>query len=341
MKTAMRILRWLGIALGLLIVVFLGGFGLLQTQAGQAWLARTIDRTISDPDFTVAIAGLHGTVPFNLKVDRIDIGDRDGTYLTVHDFGLDISAAELLAGRLHIRSLDFAEIDMARSSTAPSTTPWTEYLKVPHVPIGVVLDRLSIDRLALAPPVLGESLIATVEGNARLTGETAQLALGLHRTDDFAGNFVLAMELAGATPVLKLQLEASEPTGVLLYRLLARTDRPPVALSVNGSGPLADWHGRIVASAGTLAHLDADVTLAVADRTVFGLSGTAAMAPLLPAEFTPLIGDQLALSLHGTFGERVVLDALSIGIAAGTLTGDATYGGAEKAVTAHLQANVP
>src|SRR5439155_9112249 len=134
-----------------------------------------------------------------LKVDQIDIGDRDGTYLTVRDFRLDISAAALLAGQLYIRSLSFAEIDMARRSIAPSTTPWTDYFKVPRVPIGVVLERLSIDRLALAPPVLGESLIATVEGNARLTGETAQLALDLHRTDDFAGNIVLAMELAGAT----------------------------------------------------------------------------------------------------------------------------------------------
>ena len=78
MKTAARILRWLGAALGLLIVVVLVAFGLLQTQTGQAWLARTLERTISTPDFTVAVAGLHGTVPFNLKVDRIDIGDRDG-----------------------------------------------------------------------------------------------------------------------------------------------------------------------------------------------------------------------------------------------------------------------
>jgi translocation and assembly module TamB len=197
MKTAASILRWLGAALGLLIVVLLAGFGLLQTRAGQAWLARTVERTISTPDFAVAVAGLHGTVPFNLKVDRIEIGDRDGTYLTVDDFRLDISAAALLAGQLHIRSLTFAEIDMARQSTAPSTTPLTEYLKVPHVPIDVVLDRLSIGRLALAPPILGESFVATVEGNARLAGETAQVALDLHRTDDFAGNIVLAMELAG------------------------------------------------------------------------------------------------------------------------------------------------
>jgi translocation and assembly module TamB len=341
MRVVARIIGWLGIALGLVILILAAAIGLLQTRTGKTWLAKTIERTISDPDFTVAVAGLHGTVPFNIKVSRIDIGDRDGTYLTAHDFGLNISPVALLAGQLHIRSLSFAEIDMARPSTAPSTTPWTEYLKVPHVPIGVVLDRLSIDRLALAPPVLGESLVATVEGNARLAGERANLALDLHRTDDYAGNIVLAMQLAGATPVLKLQLEASEPTGVLLDRLLGRTDRPALTLSINGAGALADWRGRVAASAGTLAQINADVTLAKKDRTIFGLAGTAALAPLLPPDFAPIVGNQLALSLHGSSGEQVVLDALSIGIAAGTVTGDAAFGGPEKAVVAHLRADVP
>ena len=206
MRTVARVFRWLGGALGLLIVVLAAGFGLLQTQAGQAWLARNIVHTVSSPDFTVSVEGLGGIVPFHLKVDRIEIGDRDGTYLNLHDFGLDLSAAALLAGRLHIRSLTFAEIDMARSSTATSTTPLTEYLKVPHLPVGVVLDRLSIGRLALAPPVLGESLVATAEGSARLAGERADVALDMHRTDGEAGSIVLAMELAGATPNLKLDL---------------------------------------------------------------------------------------------------------------------------------------
>ncbi len=301
MQYAGKVLRWLGIALAAVLFLLVAVFGLLQTQLGKGWLERQIARAASSPDFTVAISGLDGFVPFRMTIDRIEIGDRDGTYLTLHGFGFDISGAELLARRAHFRSLSFAEIDMARSSTAPSTTPWTEYLKVPHLPVAVVLDRLSIGRLALAPPVLGEGLVATLEGNAKLSGETAHVTLDLHRTDGSAGNILLAMELAGATPVLGLRLEASEPTGVLLDRLLSRTDRPALALSVNGTGLLADWHGHVSASAGALARLDADVTLAVAAEPVLGLSE----------------------------------------IAAGTLTGDAAYGGAEKAVAAHLRAKLP
>jgi translocation and assembly module TamB len=341
MRAMARALRWFGAALGLLIAALLVAFGLLQTQDGKIWLAATISRAVGSPDFSVTLTGFGGIVPFRLKVDRIEIGDRDGTYLTLRDFGLDISAVALLTGRLHVRSLTIAEIDMARSSTAPSTTPPTEYLKVPHLPVGVVLDRLSIGRLALAPSVLGESLVATVEGNAQLAGETAHVALDLHRTDGVAGSIVLAMELAGPTPILKLRLEASEPTGILLDSLLGRTDRPPLALSLNGVGPLADWHGRLNASAGALAHFDADVRLAVATETVLGLSGTAAMAPLLPAEVAPLLGDRLALSLRATLGDRVMVDPLSIEAAAGTVNGDAAFGGPEKTVAAHLRANVP
>jgi translocation and assembly module TamB len=341
MQYAGKVFRWLGIALAAVLLLLVTVFGLLQTQLGKGWLEREIARAASSPDFTVAVSGLRGFVPFRMTIDRIEIGDRDGTYLTLHDAFLDISGAGLLTGIAHIRSLTIAEIDMARSSTAPSTAPFTDYLKVPRLPVSVVLDQLSIGRLALAPPILGESLVATVEGNAELAGATAHAALDLHRTDGSAGNILLAMEIAGAKPVLSLRLEAAEPTGLLLDRLLSRTDRPPLALSLNGTGALADWDGHISASAGTLARLDADLTLAVGAETVLGLSGTTAFAPLLPAEFTPLVGERVALSVRTTFGDRILLDRISVETAAGTLTGDAAFGGLDKAIGAHLRGNLP
>ncbi len=85
---------------------------------------------------------------------------------------------------------------MARASTAPSTTPLADYFKVPHLPVSVVLDRLSIGRLALASPVLGESLVAKVEGSAELAGATAHINLDLQRTDGTAGNVRLACSSA-------------------------------------------------------------------------------------------------------------------------------------------------
>ena len=336
-----KLLRWVGGALGVLIVVLAAVFGMLQTPVGKAWVEREIAQAVSDPDFALAIDGLKGFVPFHMTVERIDVGDRDGTYVTLRDAGLDILPSALLTGTAHIRSLTIAEVDMARSSTAPSTTPFIDYLKVPRLPIPVSLDRLSIGKLALAPPVLGESVAATVEGSAELADGKAHIALDLHRIDNSAGNILLAMEITGDTPVLSLRLEAIEPTGVVLDRLLARTDRLPLTFSLNGAGPLADWHGRLNASAGTSAHLAADLTLAATDETIVGISGTAGIASLLPSEVAPLIGDRVALSMHTKFGDRIVVDPLSVEIAAGALTGNFAIGGPEKAVAADLRATLP
>ena len=181
MHTVGKFLRGLGLLLGVLALSLVAVFAVLQTQLGKTWLAREIGQTLGDPDFTIAMDGLKGFVPFNMTVERIDIGDRDGTYLALRDASLDISPLALLTGKAHIRLLTIAEIDMARSSTAPSTTPFIDYLRVPRLPIPVALDRLSIGKLALAPPVLGENIVATVEGSAALADGKAHVALDLHR----------------------------------------------------------------------------------------------------------------------------------------------------------------
>jgi translocation and assembly module TamB len=341
MHSARKFLRWLGIALGLLALCCIAVFGLLQTRVGKDWLSREIAAAISDPDFTVAIDALGGIVPFRMTVQRIDIGDRDGVYLTLRDAGLDISASALLTGKAHIRSLTIAEADMARSSTAPSTTPFIDYLRVPHLPIAVALDRLSIGKLALAPPVLGENIVATVEGSGQLAGPKAEVNLDLHRVDGSAGKIRLAMALMGDPPVLSLRLDAAEPTGIILDRLLARSDHLPLAFSVSGAGALEDWHGRINASAGGIARLMADLTLAARNETILEISGTAEVAPLLPAEVAPLVGDRAVLSGRAAFGGRVVVDPLFVGVAAGRLAGSFAIGGPEKTVAGDFRADVP
>src|SRR5262249_24395348 len=128
MQAVLKIFRWFAAVLGLLVCGLLVVIGVLQTQPGRDLLAKKVAQALSSPDFIVTIEGLGGIVPYRMTAERIEIADRDGKYLTLRDFGLDISAGELLSGRAHIRSLSFAEIEMARSSTAPSTTPLTEYL---------------------------------------------------------------------------------------------------------------------------------------------------------------------------------------------------------------------
>lgn len=340
MRTAGRVLRWLGIAVAVPICLVLAGFGLLQTRPGKDWLAGVIARAMSSPGFAVSIGGLHGLVPFRVKVDQMAIADAQGTYLTLRDTGFTVAPGDLLAGRVHLRSLSIAELDKSRPSSTPSP-PLIDYLRVPRLPFAVVLDRLTIARLVLGPTVLGEQIVAKVEGNAALEGGTARVALDLNRIDGHSGNIALRAALSGTSPVLRLHLAAKEPTGRLLSRWLGRTDRLPVRVSVDGEGPLRAWRGRFDASAGAHARVDAALALAVGSKTDLSLSGTAAIASLLPDAAAPVIGNNAKFSLHAELGERITLNRMTIGVAAGTVAADASFDQKNGGLAAHLRTSVP
>ena len=335
-----KALRRFGLACAVIAAVLVIVFGLLQTRPGKNLLAAVIARMASTPDSVWNIDRLGGTVPFRMTARKITLSDAAGSWLSLRDIRLDLAPADLLAGRVHVRLARAGEIEQARRPSG-SSKPLAEQLRVPHLPFAIVIDRLVIERLALAPPVLGESVGATVAGSLAVRGATAHATLDVHRIDAEPGKIALNMNLSGNEPRLGLRLEASEPTGPVLDRIFGRTDRLPLALSIEGDGPVSDWRGRLTASAGTRARLDADLALAVASETVVGLSATADMAPLLPPDLAPLVGDHTTLSLHAAFGNRVAIDRLSFATASGTVSGDAAFGGSDDAVAAHLRADLP
>ena len=337
-----RLLHRIGIALGLLIALFAAIFGLAQTPPGQRWLGRAIAEALSGPDFLVSIDGLDGLVPFHFEIARIEIGDAGGTYLTLHNLAVRVSPTKLLSGRVSIGSLTIGEIDMARlPSSSGSSRPLAYYLHVPQLPTEVALERLVIERLALGAPVAGDRVISTIEGRARIAGNSARISFDLRRVDGRAGSIALAITIIGTPPVLSLRLSASEPTGILIDRLLDRRDHLPFALSVDGIGPIADWHGLVTASAGAGARLDANVSLAAADETGFGLSGTANLASLLPIGLAPIVGDRVRLAMHARLSQQIALGRLTIDARAGTLMADATLKRPNDLVTAHLHTGIP
>ncbi len=333
-------LRWVGIAVAVTLGLLAISFGLLQTQPGKNFLAGQISRLVSSARYTWRVDGLGGTVPFNLTVRSITIADNEGTWLSLRNVAVDIDPARLLSGKLRLRLLRAGEWDQARPPSGPSL-PLADYLHPPHLPFELSIDRLVIDRLMLAPPVLGRRVVATLAGDAALQRGAAHADLDIHRIDGSPGNIGLALTLAGETPTLKLQLHAVDPTGIVVDRVFARADHLPLLLSLDGDGFVSDWHARFAASAGALARADADLALAISAETALGLSARATVAALLPANLAPLIGDRTALSLHAVFGERTVFDRLSFVTAAGTVTGNGAFGGPGEGVAAHLRAELP
>ena len=213
-----KALRWTTVAVATAVTLCLVVFGLLQTRPGKDFLAAQISRLASNARFTWGINGLGGTVPFDMTAQRLTVTDNEGTWLTLRDVGLDIDPAGLLSKKLHIRLLRVGAWDQARPPSGPSPS-LAELLQTPHLPFNLAVDRLVIERLLLAPPVLGTSVIATLAGGVAFEKGAAHADLDIHRIDGSPGNIRLALTLAGETPKLSLQLHASDPTGIVADRI--------------------------------------------------------------------------------------------------------------------------
>ena len=77
------------------------------------------------------------------------------------------------------------------------------------------------------------------------------------------------------------------------------------------------------------------------DRDRLDLSAEGTVAALLPPKLAPIVGDHAALSLHAAFGERIVVDRLSLVTASGAITGNGAFGEPGEGLAAHLRAEVP
>jgi translocation and assembly module TamB len=319
-----RWVRRLASATLMLVLLAAAAFGLLQTPFGQEWLAGVIARAVSTPGSSIAIVGLRGIVPFDIRVARLEVADDRGTWLVLREVGAELTAADLLAGRVHFRALTAAAVEAARAphSTSPPQ-PISQQLELPQLPVPVTVDRIAVERLTLAPALLGRPIAATVVGHAALGDGNGRLDLDLRQIDGVGGQIALRLGVSGRPEVLDLDLRVEAPDDAVCG---ARSG--PMAITLRGKGPVVDWRGRLGVACGPLAPFDAALAIAADHDMVMSLDGTAEVASLLPAAMAPLIGERVPLQLRATFAAdgAVSLDGLSAETAVGSLTGEARVG---------------
>lgn len=308
-RVARKILFAVGAVLLVLVVVVGSGFALLQTGPGKAWLAGTITRLASSADARVKIAGITGTVPFDMRVAQIRISDARGPWLTIEDVAIDIVPRDLFRRRLTIRELGASAITLARlpeaGPNAATKEPGNAGLPtLPRLPVEIDLRSLQVQRIAIDPAVLGEPVTASLVANATLSRGAIETALQLHRIDGHDGH--VDLNIAARDGVLTVDAKVAEPGGLLLQRVLGRSERVPLTINVAGAGPLDGWSGTISAQAGDLASLDATVTIDGQAERHISTKGRLAAAQLLPPTLSPLMPQPLSFTGRVRLGERVV-----------------------------------
>lgn len=283
--------------IGLLLLIVAALYGLMASESGREWIKVQLESQLSTPgEAEITIGRIEGALPASVQLLDLRISDKVGVWLTADRIGLHWSPWSLAGRKLRIEALSVGSLAILRApEMAPSEEPDTQF-ELPALPLDLALERLSVERLELGEPLLGVPASLRVEGEAGAqAGEDFRAALSVARIDGAEGRIALDARYERREDRLSLELEAREPAGGLTARLLALPDLPALALALQGEGPLADWQGRLAASAEGLAEGSAELALARdADRGLrLILTGSARLTMPEPAPWARLLNGDL------------------------------------------------
>ncbi|BBK39569.1 translocation/assembly module TamB [Allostella sp. ATCC 35155] len=305
------------IVLLLLLVLVAGLFGAAQTRIGRDWIADMIADAASAPGSRVAIAGIEGLVPFAMTVRELSVADDAGTWLTVENLEIDWLATEILSRRLRLGLMEAERVRLERlpalpAEEAPAQQP-AGPPTLPQLPLTLSLDRIAIERLEIGAAVAGEPIALAIHGDAALEPNRAAITMTVRRLDGAEGRLDLRLVFAPDENRLEAKLEAMEPSGRIANRLLGRSDGRPIRVSLDGSGPIDDWTGRLTGTLGADAGLDLALTARGIPPYRISVDGAVRPAPLLPPAWGDLLapGVRISGSISGADG-ATVLEGLQI-----------------------------
>ena len=187
---------WQRVLLALAVLFVLLGavlFWLLGTQSG-------LNYALSLAAPMVEAVEPHGTLASGFRAERIDVTDEQ-MHVTIQSPVLVWRLSALLAGRVHIQTLEAARITFASAPSEEETPPRTEPLALPKValPVSLQLERLHVGEFALQDWASGEETALVRELTARASSDGRQ-----HRIETLTATIVpidgqLALEAAADT----------------------------------------------------------------------------------------------------------------------------------------------
>ncbi|MBC8129872.1 MAG: hypothetical protein H7Y08_06080, partial [Rhizobiaceae bacterium] len=238
--------------------------------SAQEFLANQIEGLISSETMRVEIEGLSGALTGNIRIDSVTVSDPQGVYLTARDLAMDWSPLAIVRSRVDVEALTAASIVLERLPAAAPADPNAEPSSgLPNI-------TADIQRIAITEFVLGEAIAgvrARLSMNARLALENdptrLETELDIQRLDQ-PGEIRASIAFAPEENRLGIDVDASEPAGGLVATLLALPGAPPVALTINGQGPLADFmaNGQLTVGTEPAATLTARVADVAEGRSI-------------------------------------------------------------------------
>jgi translocation and assembly module TamB len=269
MPRALKITAWtLGSLLALLVILVITVLIIGNTHSGRALIVRTTSRLT---DGHVQLAGINGSFPSALDLDKLQLSDDQGVWLVAEHISLRWLPWALLARHLEVDTLHVGRLHMERAPVSkPDDKPSSEF-SFPRSDLA----HLTVDTLELGAPLAGAPTSLVVKGSAHWRSLRDALASITAQRTGGIGNY--AVQLRFNDDRMDATVKLQEPANGPLENLLQVPGLGDLAVEAQLSGPRTAEKIQLTLDAGAL-HGRANGTLNLNDVSAdleYALTATA------------------------------------------------------------------
>ncbi|MEL7096528.1 MAG: translocation/assembly module TamB domain-containing protein [Pseudomonadota bacterium] len=301
-----------------------GSYAYAQSSLAE----RLLENQLSSEGRIVEIDGFTGALSSQARMERLQISDATGVWLTLENVALDWTQSALLRGRLEVRELSAERLEISRRPMSDPSPPSAEAsgFGIPDLPISIDVQSFALQEVSVGEDILGTAFKARVTSSAMLAEERLKLLLKAERIDEVSGEVSVTLDFDGEAQILQLDLTVNEPEGGLVARALDLPGTPSLSLDADGAGPLDALDIDIRLATENEERLTGRVSL-IGDETgrQFAADLAGDIRPLLHGESQEFFGSQTTLSVAGRRAQSGVFDlsALDLRTQSLSLTGSA------------------
>jgi len=245
-----RIVKWVGIVVGVLAVLAGAAVLGLNTSPGRSFVARQISNTTLASGLNFKVGRIDGSLYGALVLRDVEVRDTKGVFASSREIAMDWRPFSYFANRVDVRSLVSPLVKLDRLPALKATPGDPNAPLLPD--LNIDLAKIDLARIEIGSAVTGQRHIARLAGSGHISDGRAQIALngGTLAAAGVAGGDLLALKLNAVPEQNKLDvdLRLTAPANGLLAGLTGVT--APLTFSITGNGDWKQWKGQAVSTLG-------------------------------------------------------------------------------------------